>query len=203
MLVWCVAWKLNSSSFSPRWFHSVTLSSTRRQLRKMATSGVNKLLRVLDFHVNKSVASVQRHFRTKFGTDSPSGKSIRTWYLQFQDTGCICKLKSTGRPMTEEEAVEHVRPSFVRSPRKSTYRASRELGTPQKTVWRVLRNRLQMWPYRPQLLQALKWLTTTCYKEFSRNLITGLICVVLRLEHILNICNLPGKYVVSFPFNQY
>jgi hypothetical protein len=51
----------------------VPLSSNRRQLRKM-TSGERKSFRVLDFHANKSVVSVQRHFREKFGADPPSGK---------------------------------------------------------------------------------------------------------------------------------
>jgi hypothetical protein len=120
----------------------------------MVTSGEHKSFCVLDFHVNKSVVSVQRHFRTKFGTDPPSGKSFWMWYLQFKDTGCICKRNSTGRPSTEEEAVERVRTSFVRSPRKSAYRASRELGIPEKNVWRVLWKRLQTRPYRLQLLQG-------------------------------------------------
>jgi hypothetical protein len=122
----------------------------------MATSGEDKSFCVLDFHVNKSVVSVQRHFRTKFGTVPPRGKSIRKWYLQFQDTGCICKRKSTGRPPTEEKAVERVRKSLVRSPRKSTYGASREIGIPQKTALRVLRKCLQTRLYRLQLLHALR-----------------------------------------------
>jgi hypothetical protein len=81
----------------------------------MATSGEHKSFCALDFHVNKYVVSVQRHFPTKYGTDRPSGQSVQKWYLQFQDMGCICKRKSTGRPSTEEEAVERVRTSFVRS----------------------------------------------------------------------------------------
>jgi hypothetical protein len=133
----------------------VPLSSTRRQLRKMAMSGEHKSFCVLEFYVNKSVMSVQRHFRT-FGTYPPSGKTIRKRYLQLQDTGCICKRKSTVRPSTEEEAVEGVRRIFVRSPRMFTYRASREFGIAQKTAWRVLQKRLQMRPYRLQVLQALK-----------------------------------------------
>jgi hypothetical protein len=96
----------------------VALSSTRRRLRKMAISGEHKSFCVHGFRVNKSVVSVQRHFRTKFGTDPPSGKSIRKWYLEFQDTGCICKRNSTGCPSTEQ-AVEVVLISFVRSHRKS------------------------------------------------------------------------------------
>jgi hypothetical protein len=93
----------------------VLLASARSQLRKMATSGEHKAFCVLDFHTNKSVVSVQRHFRFKFGRDAPSGKSIRKWYPQFQDRGCICNRKSTGRPSIGEEAVERVRATFARS----------------------------------------------------------------------------------------
>lgn len=122
----------------------------------MALTGEQKSFCVLDYHVNNSVISVQRHFRTKYGRDPPTGKTIRTWYEKFRDTGCICKRKSTGRPSAEEETVDRVRASFVRSPQKSTYRAARELEIPQKTVWRILRKRLQMKSYRLQLLHALR-----------------------------------------------
>jgi hypothetical protein len=47
--------------------------------------------------------------------------------------------------------------------------------------------------------RASQWLTTTCYKEFGRNS----MCVELRMEHILNTCNVPQKNLVSFPFHQY
>jgi hypothetical protein len=52
--------------------------------------------------------------------------------------------------------VERVRTSFTRSPQMSTVRVSTELGVPQKTVWKILRKRLQIYPHRLQLLQALK-----------------------------------------------
>jgi hypothetical protein len=40
----------------------------------------------------------------------------------------------------------------------------------------------------------------TCYKEFGRNLITSFMCVVLWVEHKLNICNVPEKFgEFSFP----
>jgi len=38
--------------------------------------------------------------------------------------------------------VRRIQDSFERNPRKSTRRASTELGVPQPTVWRVLRHRL-------------------------------------------------------------
>jgi len=33
---------------------------------------------------------VQRQFSTKFGKQPPSDNSIRRWYAQFQETGCMC-----------------------------------------------------------------------------------------------------------------
>jgi hypothetical protein len=138
----------------------VPLSSTRRQLRKMVTSGEHKSFCVPDFHVNESVMSVKRNFRTKFGKDPLSGKSVRKWYLQFKDTGCICKRKST-----EVESVKCVCTSFIRSPQKSTYRASRELCILQKTVWRVLWKHLQIKPYHLQLLVDLRTCITAAISD--------------------------------------
>jgi len=34
--------------------------------------------------------TVQLQFRTKFGKQPPSDNSIRRWYAQFQETGCVC-----------------------------------------------------------------------------------------------------------------
>ncbi|KAJ4435073.1 hypothetical protein ANN_23647 [Periplaneta americana] len=60
------------------------------------------------------------------------------------------------RGYVSEANVERVRESFTRSPQKSTVKASRELNIPQQTVWKILRKRLKLHPYRLQLLQALK-----------------------------------------------
>ena len=51
--------------------------------------------------------------------------------------------------------MERFRETFTRYPRKSTTRASLELQTPQQTVWKILRKRLRMIPYKLQLVQAL------------------------------------------------
>jgi len=72
----------------------------------------------------------------------PMRKSIYRWNYQFEQIGCLCKGKSSGRPRVSEENVRRIQESFERSPRKSTGRASRELGIPQPTVWRVLWRRL-------------------------------------------------------------
>ena len=74
----------------------------------MAANGSEKAFCVLTFHECQSVTIVQRQFRTKFGKEPPSDNSIRRWYAQFQETGCVCKRKSTGRPSATEEQVERV-----------------------------------------------------------------------------------------------
>jgi len=75
----------------------------------MAANGSEKAFCVLTFHECRSVTIVQRQFRTKFGKQTPSDNSIRRWYAQFQETGCVCKRKSTGRPSVTEEEVQQVR----------------------------------------------------------------------------------------------
>ena len=47
-----------------------------------------------------------------------------------------------------EERVERVSDAFACSPEKSVWWASRELAIPVMSVWRILRRRLQLRPYR-------------------------------------------------------
>ncbi|PNF43566.1 hypothetical protein B7P43_G03926 [Cryptotermes secundus] len=110
---------------------------------------------VLEFAKTNSVVTVQRAFRRRFGSNPPCPKNIRRWFRQFQESGCLCKGRSPGRPRVSEEQEARIRAAFERSPRKSTDRASRELAIPQSTVWRVLTVRLHLKPYRLQLVQAL------------------------------------------------
>jgi hypothetical protein len=51
--------------------------------------------------------------------------------------------------------MDQIRAAFVQSPKKSTRKASTELGIPGTTVLRVLCKRLQFKPYRVQFLQSL------------------------------------------------
>jgi len=101
-----------------------------------------KVFCVLRFEVSRSVITVQREFRALFRKDAPRRNSITRWYRQFMETGCLCKGKSTGRPRVSDDNTEGVREAFLRSPRKSVARASRELDMPKLTVWKVLRKRL-------------------------------------------------------------
>ena len=97
---------------------------------------------VIEFCKSESTTTVQRAFRLQFGVSPPDRKDILRWYRQFVETGCLYKGKSPGRPRVMEESVERIRSAFLRSPRKSTRRTSRELQMPQSTVWKVLRKGL-------------------------------------------------------------
>jgi hypothetical protein len=87
----------------------------------------NRNLFVLQLAETESIITVQRGFRTKYHTEPPTGKTIKEWYRKFEETGCLCATKRTGRPGSSPETVDRVRESLTRSPQKSTRRASREL----------------------------------------------------------------------------
>jgi len=48
---------------------------------------------------------VQRQFRTKFGKQPPSDNSIRRWYVQFQETACVCIPELKARFRTAIETI--------------------------------------------------------------------------------------------------
>jgi hypothetical protein len=50
--------------------------------------------------------TVQRAFRAKYAKDPPADKIIRAWYKQFTEIGCLCKPKSSGRPLTFEHRID-------------------------------------------------------------------------------------------------
>ena len=78
----------------------------------MAAPG-EKSFCVLEYHTSKSVVTVQCAFRAKYAKDPPTDKTIRGWYKQFTETGCLCKQKSSGGPLTAEDEVERVRASSM------------------------------------------------------------------------------------------
>jgi hypothetical protein len=73
------------------------------------------------------VVAVQR-FRTVFGREPPTKMSIYKWYRLFDQTGLTCEGRSPGRRLVTEAQVDTVRVAFVRSPRKSTRHAARQLN---------------------------------------------------------------------------
>lgn len=125
------------------------------QLSKMVITLVEKAFCVLELAKTNSITVEQWHFRTQYGKPPPTRQSIYHWSQKFQEKGCLCKGKSSGRPTFSEEQADYVGETVWRSLMKSTTYASAELGLPQQTVWKILQKRLRMVPYKLQLLQSL------------------------------------------------
>ena len=93
---------------SKLFFILVHISAARRCecicSEKMGAPG-EKSFSVLEYHTSKSVVTVQRSFRAKYAKDPPTDKTIPACYKQFTETGCLCKQKSSGRPLTAEDDV--------------------------------------------------------------------------------------------------
>ena len=83
-----------------------------------------------------------------------------------------------------EECVERVSDAFMHSPNKSVRRASRELAIPGMSMWRILRRRLQLHPYRLEMLQALK--PTDCGARAELGYPLDVCCVTkgAHIEHL-------------------
>jgi len=122
------------------------------------------------FEVSRSAITVQREFRARFRKDAPCRNNKTRWYRQFMETGCLCKGKSTGRPRVSDDDIERVAEAFLRSPRKSVARVSRELDMPKMTVWKVLRKRLCFKPYKMRLVQALTLADTVKRRDFCEEM---------------------------------
>jgi len=52
---------------------------------------------------SKSVVTLQRAFRAKYAKGPPTDKTVRGWDKRCTETGCLCKQKSSGRPLAAEE----------------------------------------------------------------------------------------------------
>jgi len=59
----------------------------------MAAPG-EKSFCVLECHTIKSVVTVQRAFLAQYAKDPPTDRTIRVWYKQFTETGCLGKQKA-------------------------------------------------------------------------------------------------------------
>lgn len=105
---------------------------------------------------SKSPVTVQRQFRRQYGRDPPSKSCIMRWVKNFQETGSVKDLPRSGRPGVSQQTVENVQVAFQRSPQKSIRRASRELHVPKSTIHKVLHKRLQLHPYKVQIIQHLQ-----------------------------------------------
>jgi hypothetical protein len=64
--------------------------------RNMAWTGDKKAFCVLEFDKTELIVTIKMWFRTMYHTEPPTDKTIREWYMKFQQSGCLCAAKRTG-----------------------------------------------------------------------------------------------------------
>ena len=111
-----------------------------------------------------SLKTVQARYYRRFNFNKcPPKFQITCWVKTFKDTGTLIKStkkrqKSTsGRKLTARspENVDAVKDSVGWSPKKSLLRRCQELGLSRSSIHRILKNDLQLYPYRIQIKQTL------------------------------------------------
>lgn len=112
---------------------------------------------VLLFHETKSVIVAQRRFRAQFHTRwAPSNKTIHKLYEKFRREGTILEPKRPRqKPVCSPENIEAVRVAMQRSPGKSTRKAAVRLGISRRSVQRILKSDLHMYPYKMTVVHRL------------------------------------------------
>ena len=121
----------------------------------MVFTGTKKAFCVLEYARTNSNKTVQRAFGRKFSKKSPTAKQTWSWKKKFEDEDCMSRAKGSGRPAKAEGKVQRICQTLLRSPKKSIRRTSMETVIPRTTVWRVVRKRLVMKPYKLQVFQAI------------------------------------------------
>ena len=88
-------------------------------LLKIATSQ-QKTFCVLEFEKTNAIMTVQRTFKTEFDIDPPHCETIRRWVKQFKQIKCLCKRKSSEKPLVAQEQMARIHNAFKNSSLKST-----------------------------------------------------------------------------------
>ena len=117
--------------------------------------------KVVKFYLEtKSLVQTQTEYRKHFGVkQAPSPAAIKKIVQEFEVHGtCHNRNKgNSGRRVSArtEVKVETVRQSTVRSPRKSLRRRSSEVGLAKSTVQGIMKQDLNLYPYKLEIKQTL------------------------------------------------
>ena len=84
----------------------------------MSFTGREKALSVLEYARSELNKTVQHASVREFSKQSPTAMQILTWLTKFNEEGCLCRRKGSGRPKTSEEMVEHVCKKSLTKPKE-------------------------------------------------------------------------------------
>jgi hypothetical protein len=90
--------------------------------------------RFTKFYDRKTVGHVFTKSLHIEGTTDFSPRKIFFNVVYISAAGCLCKQKSSGRPLTAEDDAAQARASFLHIPEKSTETAAKELSIPFDSI---------------------------------------------------------------------
>ncbi|GBM15817.1 hypothetical protein AVEN_262965-1 [Araneus ventricosus] len=71
-------------------------------------SPVQKAFCVLEFNKCHSVITVHRRFRQRYNQEPLNANNIRKWHRMFEETGCLCKGKTSERPVFQRKTLKEL-----------------------------------------------------------------------------------------------
>lgn len=132
---------------------------------------------ILEYGATRSYTAVRRNFRHKFGVP-PKEVPNDTTFKRLIDRFVVYKghtktsVVTTGRPSYTDNTVKAVKdfldPFLSRSETVSLRRVASELKLSLATVWRIVRRRLHLYPYKPKLVVPLSAAHRKNRREFCK-----------------------------------
>ena len=134
----------------------------------------DRILLVQLFYGNDRSSSVTlRRFRTIRGikneSDGPRRSTLASLIDRFEETGSVEDKPRSGRPSIEEDSIHMVEEAIQENPHTSVRRVAGAMGISRSSVGKVLRQHLQMHPYRVHVVHALTENDKTTRIQFCKN----------------------------------
>ena len=135
--------------------HITSRFLTLKNIGKMSFTDAQKAHIVAKYIRTGSVTVTQRWARTAMNKTPPSRNTILRWHTRFLQDGNMAHQGGNGRPRVSDQNVEDVRLLFENNPRLSIRQAEALLNISRSTIQRILRNCLQLYPYKMQNLHGI------------------------------------------------
>ena len=122
---------------------------------------IDQRIKVVEWFIReKSVTKTRRLFCNWYSVPmrkAPTATTIRTLADKFRTVGSVADKVRTGRLKTVRTAenIERVRLSVLQSPKTSSRRRSKQLGLSDTSLRTILKDDLNLYPYKIQIRQLL------------------------------------------------
>ena len=135
--------------------HLLFATETEKIMPRDRISDQRKVACIQKYTQTESIVATQKWYRTTYGETAPGETSIKRWHRMFFQNGAVANLLRSGRPRIRDADVRRIEQAFHDNPRLSTRNAERALQISRSTIQDVLKEKLNMFPYKISFLQRL------------------------------------------------